>query len=106
MLKESQLILGLEIKVMNRFDKTDGPSLRAHHNAVGHRSAREKSHPAQIIAGGYAGRREHDVFPRQLFERVAMLQIDDPHREAGLRFLRIARHESTLHLAADRTNRG
>src|ERR1700685_3592149 len=100
------LVLGFEIEMMDRFDEADGPRLRAHHDAVGRRTAGEEAHAAQIIAGGHARRREHYVVAGQLLQRIAMLEIHDAHRKTRLGFLAVARYEAALHLAAGRTNGG
>src|SRR5262249_52028419 len=70
-------VLGFEVEVMDRFDEADRARLRAHHYAVGHRAAGEKAHAAQVIAGGYPGRREHHVLTRDFFESEFALEIQD-----------------------------
>src|SRR5713226_9750745 len=52
-------VFRFEVEVVNRFDEADGARLRAHHDAVGHRTAGEKSHAVQIISSRHARRREH-----------------------------------------------
>src|ERR1700736_3043437 len=99
-----ELIFRFEVEVMDRLDESDGAGFGAHHYAVGHRAAREKSYATQVITGGDAGGGEHHVIAGDFLERELVTKIKDSSRQASLSLAVVARGEPALHLAAGRAN--
>src|SRR5260370_7742355 len=90
-------VFRFEVEVVNRFDEADRARLRAHHDAVRLRPAREKAHPAQVVAGRDAGRGEHHILARHFFERELAPQVEYSRLHAPLAFLLLPRPEPHLH---------